>query len=539
VEFFKAIGPARIGAMFAVVAMLIGFFAIVIMRLSAPVMVPLYTDLTFDDSRAIIRQLDSLGTPYEMRQDGSVILVPKDAVLRTRMDLAEQGLPSGGTVGYEIFDKTDALGTTSFVQSVNHLRALEGELSRTITAINRIAAARVHLVLPERKLFQRDREEPSASIVLRVRGGLETAQIRAIQHLVATAVEGLKPGRVSIVDESGQLLASGDEEEGVGFVTNALQERTVAYERRLRDSIEEILSEVVGHGRARVQVSAELDFNRVTQTSQVFDPDGQVVRSSQTREEASKVGREQDNAVTAANQLPGAAENSGADGDTDRERTSSNEEVTNYEISKTERTEVVEAGRIKRVSVAVLVDGIYTQKTDGQMDYTPRSAEELERIAALVRSAAGFDKERGDLVEVVNLRFAEAPSQLPLDVSEAGLFDLTKRDLFYFAELGVIVLLTLLTLLFVVRPLVRKIVDPDKAAQGQPVEAATAMIAGPDGEMVALPAPSQEDKTDWFEAAQAEGESHANSIERVGGMIETYPNEALSIVRSWLNEAAA
>jgi len=160
-------------------------------------------------------------------------------------------------------------------------------------------------------------------------------------------------------------------------------------------------------------------------------------------------------------------------------------------------------------------------------------------LGAIVRSAAGFDKERGDLVEVVNLRFAEAPSQLPLDVSEAGLFDLTKRDLFYFAELGVIVLLTLLTLLFVVRPLVRKIVDPDKAAQGQPVEAATAMIAGPDGEMVALPAPSQEDKTDWFEAAQAEGESHANSIERVGGMIETYPNEALSIVRSWLNEAAA
>ncbi len=538
IEFFRTLGAARLGAMGAVAAVLVGFFAIVMTRLSTPQMVPLYTDLTFDDSAAIVRQLESSGIPYQLKQDGSAVTVPSKQVLQARLQLAEQGLPTGGSVGYEIFDKADTLGTTSFVQSINHLRALEGELVRTIRAIDRVSGARVHLVLPERQLFQKNREEPSASIVLRVRGSLDTSQIRAIQHLVATAVEGLKPGRVSIVDETGQLLASGGEDEVQGLFASALQDRTVAYERRLRNRIETIVSEVVGSGRARVQISAELDFNRITQTSEQFDPESRVVRSTQSREENSSSGVEQQGGVTASNQLPDAnAENSD---DTKREATSSSEEVTNYEISKTQRTEVVEAGRIKRISVAVLVDGIYANGTDGQLAYAPRSTEDIERIAALVRSAVGYDKERGDLVEVVNLRFAAAPSQLPLEQAEPGPFDFTKRDLFYFAELGVIVLLTLLTLLFVVRPLVRRIVAPDGTGDlpttGSPEELA-ALAA--DGSLAALPAPESQPQEDWISAAQAEGESHANSIERVGGLIESYPNEAVSIVRNWLNEAPA
>nr|WP_244669132.1 flagellar basal-body MS-ring/collar protein FliF [Rhodobium orientis] len=523
----------------AVAAILVGFFAIVMTRLSTPQMVPLYTDLSFADTTAIVRQLEATAVEYELRNDGAVVLVPEGTQLQVRMRLAEQGLPSGGNIGYEIFDKTDTLGTTSFVQSINHLRALEGELSRTIKSINRISAARVHLVLPERQLFQRDKEEPSASIVVRVRGTLDRSHIAAIQHLVATAVEGLKPANVSIVDETGRLLASGTEDDAQGLLASHLQERTVAYERRLRERIEGIVSEIVGSGRARVQVAAELDFNRITQTEQKFDPEGQVVRSSQSREENSTVRREQ-RGVTAGNQIPNANQNADGEDNLPREASSTTEETTNYEISKTERTEVVEAGRIKRVSVAVLVDGIYTPQQGGELDYAPRSADDLERIAALVRSSVGFDEERGDQVEVVNLRFASAPSQLPLDGAEEGLFDFTKRDIFYFSELGVIVLLSLLTLLFIVRPLVRKIVEPEK----QEVE----MVTGPNGEMLqlnadgtpALPAPLEEENfADWFNDAQAEGENHANSIERVGGLIENYPNEAISIVRTWLNEAPA
>src|SRR6187551_3707216 len=196
-------------AMVAVTTALLGFFAFVIMRVTTPQMTTLFTDLTAEDSSSIIKDLERQAIPFEIRNEGSVIMVPKDRVTRLRMKLAEGGLPKGGGVGYEIFDKSDVLGATSFVQNINRLRALEGELARTIRALDRVQAARVHLVLPERPLFSREKVEPSASIVLKVRGTLEPQQVRAIRHLVASAVNGLKPQRVSIVDESGRLLADG------------------------------------------------------------------------------------------------------------------------------------------------------------------------------------------------------------------------------------------------------------------------------------------------------------------------------------------
>src|SRR5688572_11230656 len=188
---------------------LTGFFAYLILRVTAPQMVPLFTDLSVEDSSAIIKDLERQAVPFDIKSEGAIVLVPKDRVTRLRMKLAEGGLPKGGGIGYEIFDKSDALGATSFVQNINHLRALEGELARTIRAIDRVQTARVHLVLPERPLFSRETPEPSASIVVRVRGALEPQQIRAIRHVVASAVNGLKPQRVSIVDEAGQLLADG------------------------------------------------------------------------------------------------------------------------------------------------------------------------------------------------------------------------------------------------------------------------------------------------------------------------------------------
>src|SRR6266700_4372534 len=240
-------------AMVAATAALIGFFGFVIMRVTTPQMTTLFTDLSVEDSSGIIKDLERQGIAFELRNEGSVIMVPKDKVTRLRMKLAEGGLPKGGGVGYEIFDKSDALGTTSFVQNINHLRALEGELARTIRAIDRVQAARVHLVLPERPLFSRDKAEPSASIVLKVRGTLEAQQVRAIRHLVATAVNGLKPQRVSVVDEAGRLLADGATDDMAGGSSS--DERQVAYERRLREQIENIVFRVVGPDRARVQLT--------------------------------------------------------------------------------------------------------------------------------------------------------------------------------------------------------------------------------------------------------------------------------------------
>ena len=204
IDFVKQLGVTRLAAMAAVTAALIGFFAFVILRFTSPQMTPLFTDLAFDDSAAIIKDLERQAVNYEVRNDGAIIMVPRDMVTRLRMKFAEDGLPKGGGIGYEIFDKSESLGTTSFVQNINSLRALEGELARTIRAIDRVQAARVHLVLPERPLFSRDKADPSASIVLKVRGALDASQVRAIRHLVASAVSGLKPERISIVDESGR-----------------------------------------------------------------------------------------------------------------------------------------------------------------------------------------------------------------------------------------------------------------------------------------------------------------------------------------------
>lgn len=465
--FLKGLGAARLMAMVAVTAALIGFFAFVIMRVTMPQMTTLFTDLSIEDSSAIMKDLERQAIPYELKNDGAAIMVPKDKVTKLRMKLAEGGLPKGGGVGYEIFDKSDALGTTSFVQNINHLRALEGELSRTIRAIDRVQAARVHLVLPERPLFSRETPEPSASIVVRVRGALDPQQVRAIRHVVASAVNGLKPNRVSIVDEAGVLLADGAE----GDTANGGNgdERRVGFEKRMRNQVEAIVSSVVGAGRARVQLTADFDYNKVTQTSDKFDPEGRVLRSSQTREESAATAAA-DGQVTVANELPGAQGQGTAAA---RDQSKKSEETNNYEISRTTKTEVTEAGRVNRISVAVLVDGAYTKGEKGDLVYQERSKEELDRIGQLVRSAIGYDQKRGDQVEVVNLKFAEGPSVVPTPEPTGllGALQFTKDDVMYVIELAVMMLLGLVVMFMVIRPLVRRILASDPVAA----------LAGPGG----------------------------------------------------------
>ena len=381
-------------------------------------------------------------------------MVPKDKVTRLRMKLAEGGLPKGGGVGYEIFDKSDALGTTSFVQNINHLRALEGELARTIRAIDRIQAARVHLVLPERPLFSRETPEPSASIVVRVRGALEPQQIRAIRHLVASAVNGLKPQRVSIVDEAGQLLAD-------GASRRQRQRRRRRAPRRFReaDAQRGRGDRVLGGrrrprprpalGRFRLQQDhPDLGQVRSRRPGAALEPDpGRIQRHRRKQRPGHRQQRIAGQSAQPDNAAPA------------RDQSKKTEETNNYEISHTTKTEVTEAGRVNRISVAVLVDGTYTKNEKGEMVYQERSKEQLDRIATLVRSAIGFDQKRGDQVEVVNLKFAEAPAVAPI-AEPTGLFGMlqfTKDDVMYVIELGVMMLLGLVVLFMVIRPLVKRI----------------------------------------------------------------------------------
>ena len=552
VEQFRRFGAARLAAMLAVTLALIGFFAFVMLRMSQPAMGVLFADLSSQDVSAITKDLDTRGIKYELRGDGQTILASRADVPKLRLELAGKGIPSGGGVGYEIFDKGDAFSSTSFVQNINHLRALEGELSRTIRSIGRVQAARVHLVIPERRLFERDREPPRASIALKLAGDLDNAQVRAIRHLVSSAVDGLKPERVSIVDERGRLLADGAQGEQ-GMVGVALDERQGAIERRIKAQVDDIVASIVGPGRARVQVSAVLDSNRIESRSETFDPESKVIRSSQNRTEAS-ASNEQREGVTVGNELPGAQQNQGQQQGQQRDTSSKNEEVVNYEISRTTRTEVQEGGRVRKLSVAVLVDGVYSRQGN-ETTYQPRTQEELERIGQLVRTAIGFDRQRGDQVEVVNLRFAEAP-QAPAELVEQTLMQqltsFTKEDIVRFAEMGVIALLVLIVLMVVVRPLLKQVLAPDHEIRGIPsfmrngavvVDQGTgdpstfssgAGGAGGEPGQIDVEAPSER----MLAIAQIKGQLKAQSVEKIGAMVAQNPADSVAVLRGWIHEKA-
>src|SRR5580704_12838146 len=551
VEFVKTLGASRIAAMGAVTIALIGFFVFLIMRVTTPQMTPLFTDLAYEDSAAIVKELDRQAVPYELRNDGNIVLVPKDRVARLRMAFAEGGLPKGGGVGYEIFDKSEVLGTTSFVQNINNVRALEGELARTIRSLDRVQDARVHLVMPDRPLFARDKVDATASIVLKVRGTLEPHQVRAIRHLVAGAVNGLRPERVSVVDERGQLLADGASNDPSGSDVST-DERQAAFEKRLRSQVEAIVSSVVGPNHARVQVAADFDFNRVTQTSDKYDPEGRVVRSSQTREETSATNDGKENQVTVGNEIPGG-QRQAAPGATDsaaaRDESRKSEEIVNYDISKTTKTEVIEGGRLNRVSVAVLVDGTYGKNDKGESTYQPRSKEELDQIATLVRSAIGFTQKRGDQVEIVNLRFAETQAT-PITEPSGWLsaFQFTKDDIMRAIEMVVMGLLGFVVIFMVVRPLVRRIITPDeRAVPALPPGGAFGGSLPADPSLATIPAISSGDPlkpeinqtSKMIDLAQVQGQVHAQSVQKVGEIADKNPSETVSIIRQWLHESAA
>ena len=561
VDLIKTLGAGRIAAMGAVALGLIGFFAYIMLRFDTVAEAPVYTGLSMEDSSAIVQELEASNIPYTLRENGTAILVAETDVPRVRMQLAEQGLPAGGGVGYEIFDKTDALGTTSFVQSVNKLRALEGELSRTIRTIRGVEQARVHLVLPERQLFRREMQKPTASIVLKTRGMLEPGQIRAIQHLAASAVPDLEPSRISVIDERGRLLAEGSGDDDA-FLASTVDARTTAYQKQVEDRVRGIVESVVGAGRVEVQVAAELDYNRVSETRDIFDPNGQVVRSTQTRSDQSQSRQGAPNEqVTAGNQVPNAngAGGGGEGGDQQAENATTSEEVVNYEITKTTRTQVTEIGSLKRLSVAVLVDGRYQTDANGVQTYTPRAQAELDQISTLVRTAMGFDQARGDQLQVVNLQFAEGPA-IETEFTEPGLFDFTREDLVRFAEMGVMLILTLLVLLFAVRPLIRRIVTPDEEEEKEEEAAPVALppaatfggpvtfVLGPNGEQVPVEIGPDgrpliaglqlEGPPSRIEEAKAQGALQLDQIRRVGEIVEENPNEAAILIRNWLSEAA-
>jgi flagellar M-ring protein FliF len=525
------------------------FFVFVMGLLSAPNMSLLFGGLASKDAGEIVAKLDAMRVPYELTGDGTQILVPVDQVLRLRMALAEEGLPVGGTVGYEIFDRGESFGTTSLVQNVNMLRALEGEIGRTIASLSNVAGARVHLVVPRREVFSRNEVTPSASIAIKMKGGakLGRQQVAAIQNLVAAAVPGLSTGRIAIVDDKGNLLARGDGDQTTGAVAGNAEDYRITFEERLGLSIEEMLERIVGLGKARAEVSADIDLDRVTTNDEIFNPDGQVIRSTQTIEEQSTSNdADQRASVSVSENLPDATQTPSTAATT-TDSSGRTEQIVNYEISKTIRTHIREGGSIKRLSVAVLVDGIYKPgEADAPPTYEPRSDEELAKLTELVKGAVGFNADRGDSVQVVNMAFAPVEVEGPME--DAG-FSLPGIDMMKILEIVVIGFVSVLVILFVLKPLVGRLISPGGVGDAA---AGPLAMTGP-GAQAALPAPAQaahassanapptraeqppeEDLEPLIDLARVEGRVRQATVKTVNEIVEKHPQEALNIVRSWL-----
>ncbi len=566
-QLLQSLGTVRVAVLGGVAIGLIALIMFMATRIGNSDYALLFGNLEPEDSSAVVTKLEALNIPYQLSADGRNIKVPSDMVARARLDVAQDGLPNGGSIGYEIFDNTDTFGTTSFVQNVNLVRALEGELARTIRSIGNVATARVHLVLPKRQVFSREKRDASASIIVKLKGRLRDDQISAIQHLVAAAVPTLDVNRISIVDDKGNLLARGDGKDnpgkGFGSQTEFLR---VTHESRLREQIEALLERSLGKGNARVQVSALMDFDQKTVKSETYDPDGQVVRSTQTIEENSSSSDTSGNneGVTVANNLPEAAAGDGraAGSQSDAARV---EETVNYEISKTVTTEVSEVGNVRRLTVAVLVNGRSAVAEDGTTTYQALNDEELEQVSRLVKSSIGFDEERGDLVEVVNMPFVElAPVDIGGEpVDETIFLGFDKQDLFRMGEMAVLAIVAVLALLLVVRPLLNRALTAD--ATGNALAAPGAIggaIGGVPGAPTVLPdgtigyagggaieGPTAPDGTpiqsetlteldEMIDIAKVDGQVKTSALKKVGEIVEKHPDEAVAILRNWLYHEA-
>jgi len=567
-QTLRNLGPARLAAIVIVTASLLGFFGFIMTRITASPLALLYTQLDQADAGAIVQKLDSMKVPYQVDANGSLIRVPSDQVGKLRMMLSGDGLPKGGSVGYEIFDQKEGFGATSFVQSINHLRALEGELARTISSMDPIQSARVHLVLPQHELFSHGTQTATASIFIKTRGSavLTREQIGAIQHLIAAAVPQLQPNEVSIVDEQGNLLARPADNSGAGASGGGDQDDMRAqYEQTQARKIEDLLAQTLGYGKVRAKVSADLDFDRITTSSEIYDPDSQVVRSTQSTTEESSNAEGNTQAVSVTNNLPltpgqappaaapGAAPAAGAGGANNKSNRS--EETVNYEINKTVRNQVRESGQVKRLSIAVAVDGSYEttgEGKDAKATYKPRSDDEMTKIKALAQSAVNFDSNRGDTIDVVNMQFAQAEAPKEGTTGESGLIaGIPKTDLFHMLETLILAVIGLLVVLLVVRPILRKILESAAGAVGgeqglltggaAPAYAGAAAQLPPPGggfsrDIEAEVAQKESEIERMIDISRVEGRVKASSLRKVGEIVDKHPDEAVGILRNWINQ---
>ncbi len=547
-SFLSAIqrfGVGRLAALIGVGAGVVAILVALIMFMGKEPTELLYSNLDLKEASEVTQALDQAGVKYETKGDGSTIMVARDKVASARLLVAGKGLVTSGSVGYEIFDSSNALGQTDFVQQLNRQRALQGELERTIKEWQGVNSVRVHLVLPKRQIFEEDAEQPSAAVTISTGGREPSAEmVRAVQNLVGGAVAGMKPEKVNVIDQHGKTLSAASDESLAGQLA---QDRKSEAEARIAKTVKDMIEGVLGPGKVRVNVTAELDLNRVTTQEQKFDPEGQVIRSESTNESGNSETKNDDtNGVTAAQNIPG-----GAPGGFQAlgSRSNANESVTNYEISSTTTTEIKEPGTIKKLAVAVAIDGVTAPAgKDGKPGaYTPRTEEERAQLEDLVKTAIGFDAARGDQVKVTNIRFPQPEDQA---LGKDGLLSaFGKNDIMRIAELAVLGIVAIMILLFAVRPFVKNMMTPSPQQMTLGAPQVTRMVTlsdgstqevvmSPAGEPMAIAGPGPGADIDHrIDIAKIEGQVKASSIKRVSEFVDKHPDESVAILRTWLHES--
>ena len=482
----------------------------------------LFSGLSQEDAAEVVAKLNDQRTPYKLAQNGNAIMVPASQVYDVRLAMAGEGLPRGGGVGFEIFDET-SLGTTDYVQRLNYQRALQGELARTIRNFQQVVEARVHLATPKESVFIEDEKQPTASISVKLRGRekLNKHQVQSIVNLVASAVPGLTTENITLVDTSGRLLYRnhGDED---GMLSGNQLEYQLKVEQSMRRKVETMLEEVVGVDKVRARVTADVDFSRTDLTEENFDPETQVVRSEQllTEEDQSNSANPQG--------IPGVkgelatfaeSDEQGANGKSYKR----NNVTRNYEISRQTKKVQESGGVVKRLSVAVMVDGIYKKSVDKEgvtsLEYQARSPEEMRYFDKLVKNAIGFDPERGDQVEVAGLPFALSSVIEP----EADPMDKWRDMASLVAMPFIYLLIALMVILLVIKPALKMLTA--KAVVGTQLPAGGMRAVGAEGGVMA-----EEDLT-----LSPKG---LTDQERIFRLAQSDPDRAADLVRRWLRSDA-
>ncbi len=541
----RALGAARLAALGAVGAAMLGLLALLAMRGGAGsgAMSLLYADLDPREVAQIVDQLDRAHIAHQEPGAGDRVLVPASEVARARLALAKDGLPSGGSIGYEIFDRGDALTSTQFQQQINETRAMEGEIARSIRMITGVRAARVHLVLPKRQAFSHDTDPAQASVLLTMAGGarLDNQGVQAVLNLVAAAVPGLKAQAIAIIDNRGNLLARAGQPTGEDSGAQTGDQLRRTEEIRLTHAVEDMLEQSLGPGHVRAEAAVTMNYEHFAETHENYDPDQQVVRSTETVTDTSK-STEAEKATTVQNNLPNADAGAGGQTGSQQQR---QEETTNYEIGKTIRTLSHDQPQIAKVSMAVMVDGLIETSVDGKAAWHERKPDEIARIKRLVSSTIGFDAKRGDVIDVVSMHFAP-PEAAPLPATGFMGVTLEKTDIMMLAQSALLGLAVLIGLLFVLRPMALRL-----AAQAPDDVARLTMSDGTTPGVAALPhggagghLPGSTDQAaalaladeSMVAIASIEGQIRASSIRQLAGMVEKHPEESLAIIRSWMTQ---